>query len=114
MKQILLNLLSNAIKFTPAGGRVMLDANLGGDGLHLVVRDTGIGIAAADLPKALAAFGRVDGELGRRQPGTGLGLPLTKHLAEVHGARFAIDSEVGVGTAVTIVFPRARLLNRAA
>src|SRR4029077_19022113 len=113
-KQILLNLLSNAIKFTPAGGRVVLDANLSGEGLHLIVRDTGIGIASADLPKALTAFGRVDSEFGRKRPGTGLGLPLTKHLAEAPGARFAIHSEVGVGTTVTIVFPRARLLSRAA
>jgi signal transduction histidine kinase len=114
VKQILLNLLSNAVKFTPAGGRVMLDARLAGDGLQLVVRDTGVGIAGADMPKALAVFGRVDSELGRKRPGTGLGLPLTKHLAEAHGARFAIDSEVGVGTTVTIAFPRARLLSRAA
>jgi PAS domain S-box-containing protein len=114
VKQILLNLLSNAIKFTPAGGRVMLDANLSGEGLRLVVRDTGIGIADADLPMALADFGRVEGELERKRPGTGLGLPLAKHLVEAHGARFAIDSAVGVGTTVTIVFPRARLLSRAA
>jgi PAS domain S-box-containing protein len=114
VKQMLLNLLSNAVKFTPVGGRVRLDADVTGEGLRLVVRDTGIGIADADLPKALAPFGRVDGEFGRKHAGTGLGLPLTKHLAEAHGARFAIDSEVGVGTTVTIVFPRARLLSRAA
>jgi len=114
VKQILLNLLSNAIKFTPEGGRVVLDANLSGEGLRVVVRDTGIGIAVADLPKALADFGRVDGEFDVKRPGTGLGLPLAKHLAEAHGARFAIDSEVGVGTTVTIVFPRTRLLSRAA
>jgi PAS domain S-box-containing protein len=114
VKQILLNLLSNAIKFTPEGGRVVLDANLSGEGLRVVVRDTGIGIAVADLPKALADFGRVDGEFDVKRPGTGLGLPLAKHLAEAHGARFAIDSEVGVGTTVTIVFPPTRLLSRAA
>ena len=114
VKQILLNLLSNAIKFTPAGGRVVLDADLSAEGLRVVVHDTGIGIASADLPKALADFGRVDGEFERKRPGTGLGLPLAKHLAEAHKARFAIDSDVGVGTTVTIVFPRSRLLSRAA
>jgi signal transduction histidine kinase len=82
--------------------------------VRVVVRDTGIGIAGADLPTALADFGRVDGEFDLKRPGTGLGLPLAKHLAEAHGARFAIDSEVGVGTMVTIVFPSARLLSRAA
>jgi PAS domain S-box-containing protein len=113
VKQILLNLLSNAIKYTPAGGRVVLDANLSGEGLRVVVRDTGIGIAGSDLPTALADFGRVDGEFDLKRPGTGLGLPLAKHLAEAHGARFAIDSEVGVGTTISIVFPSARLLGRA-
>jgi signal transduction histidine kinase len=113
VKQILLNLLSNAIKYTPAGGRVVLDANLNGEGLRVVVRDTGIGIAGADLPTALADFGRVDSEFDLKRPGTGLGLPLAKHLAEAHGARFAIDSEVGVGTTISIVFPSARLLSRA-
>ena len=113
VKQILLNLLTNAIKFTPAGGRVMLEANLAGEGLRVVVRDTGIGIADADLPKALADFGRVDGEVGRNRPGTGLGLPLAKHLAEAHGASFDIDSQIDVGTTITIVFPRARLIPQA-
>ena len=112
VKQILLNLLTNAIKFTPAGGRIMLEANLAGEGLRVVVRDTGIGIADADLPKALADFGRVDGEFGRNRPGTGLGLPLAKHLAEAHGASFAIDSQIDVGTTVTIVFPRGRLIQQ--
>jgi signal transduction histidine kinase len=92
----------------------MLDANLSAEGLRLVVRDTGIGIADADLPMALADFGRVEGELDRKRPGTGLGLPLAKHLVEAHGARFSIDSAVDVGTTVSIVFPRARLLSRAA
>ncbi|HUL09512.1 MAG TPA: PAS domain-containing protein [Candidatus Acidoferrum sp.] len=112
VKQILLNLLTNAIKFTPAGGRVMLEANLAGEGLRVVVRDTGIGIADADLPKALADFGRVDGEFGRSRPGTGLGLPLAKHLSEAHGASFVIDSQIDVGTTIAIVFPRSRLIEQ--
>lgn len=112
VKQILLNLLSNAIKFTRPEGRVMLEANLAGEGLRVVVRDTGIGIANADLPKALSDFGRVDGEFGRSRPGTGLGLPLAKHLAEAHGASFGIDSQIDVGTTITIVFPRGRLIRQ--
>jgi PAS domain S-box-containing protein len=110
VKQVLLNLLTNAIKFTPAGGRVMLETSLLGEGLRVIVRDTGIGIADADLPKALADFGRVDGEFGRSRPGTGLGLPLAKHLAEAHGASFDIGSQIDVGTTITIVFPRGRLI----
>ena len=70
LKQILLNLLSNAVKFTPAGGRITLQATLEPDGgVAFRVRDTGIGIAAADLPKALEPFGQVDSSLARQLRG---------------------------------------------
>ena len=114
VKQMLLNLLSNGIKFTPEGGRVMLEAAVVAAGLQMTVRDTGVGIAKADIATALSAFGRVDSELSRNRQGTGLGLPLTKHLAEAHGASFEIDSTLGVGTTVTITFPHSRLVKKAA
>lgn len=111
VRQILLNLLSNAIKFTPAGGdiRVAVKATADG-GLALSVTDSGIGIAAKDIPVALALFGQVDSRLARKYDGTGLGLPLSKRLIELHGGVLTLTSEVGVGTCVTVVFPPARVV----
>ena len=74
------------------------------------VNDTGIGIAPEDIPKALSVFGQVDGQLNRKQQGTGLGLPLTKALTELHGGTFDIKSEVGVGTTITVQFPAERIV----
>jgi signal transduction histidine kinase len=110
VKQILLNLLSNAVKFTPEDGKVVLAARLTREGGMLVsVADTGIGISEEDLPRALEAFGQIDSSFSRRFEGTGLGLPLTKALAEMHGATFDLESEPNVGTRVTIVFPPSRV-----
>jgi signal transduction histidine kinase len=109
LKQILLNLLSNSVKFTPAGGRVSVEVDESPDGLALVVRDTGIGIAREDIERALAPFQQVDGDLNRRYDGTGLGLTITKSLVEMHAGRLGIESEVGAGTAVTIALPAWRL-----
>ncbi|MBV9993307.1 MAG: PAS domain S-box protein [Alphaproteobacteria bacterium] len=113
LKQMLLNLLSNAVKFTPKGGRVTLTARLDGEGLAIAVADTGIGMAPEHIPKALERFGQVDGSLARKYEGTGLGLPLTKALAELHGATLAIESESGTGTTVTIRFPHDAVLPHA-
>jgi PAS domain S-box-containing protein len=111
LKQILANLLSNGIKFTPAGGRVSLRAWCDADSGHVFqVADTGIGIALEDVPKALAPFQQIDSKLGRKHEGTGLGLPLTKALVELHGGTLDIESEVGVGTTVTLRFPSNRMI----
>ena len=107
--QMAINLLSNAIKFTPRGGLIEVSAGLAGEGLALTVSDTGIGIAAEDLPKVLAPFEQVDNHLTRTQSGTGLGLPLVKSLIELHGGHFTIVSEPGVGTTITLTFPAWRL-----
>jgi signal transduction histidine kinase len=110
LKQILLNLLSNAVKFTPAGGRITLQATLEPDGgVAFRVRDTGIGIAAADLPKALEPFGQVDSSLARKYEGAGLGLPISRALVELHRGRFALASEPGIGTTVTFSLPADRI-----
>jgi signal transduction histidine kinase len=109
LKQIVLNLISNAVKFTPSGGRVEVKASAAADGLRLSVSDTGIGIAAADLPTALAPFGQIDSSLSRSFQGTGLGLPLALSLAELHGGRLEIDSKVGHGTTVTLWLPPSRI-----
>ncbi|HLJ19041.1 MAG TPA: HAMP domain-containing sensor histidine kinase [Stellaceae bacterium] len=111
IKQILLNLLSNAVKFTPRGGKIEIRATLRVDGaLALTVSDTGIGMAAADIPRALERFGQIDDRLERRYEGTGLGLPLASKLVELHGGTLEIDSRVGVGTRVTIVLPASRVI----
>jgi signal transduction histidine kinase len=111
IKQILLNLMSNAVKFTPSGGRVILDVyqKTAGD-LIFRVRDDGIGIAEADIPTALAPFGQVENTLSRKHHGTGLGLPLSKAFAELHGGLLDLSSELGKGTTVTISFPSERLI----
>ena len=109
IRQILLNLVSNAIKFTAAGGKVSAAiAEVPAGRLALVVADTGIGMAAHEIPKALEPFGQISGTLSRRHQGTGLGLPLVKSFAELHQAEMAIESAPGKGTRVSIVFPAER------
>ncbi len=111
LKQILVNLLSNAIKFTPAGGTVTLVACVDpGDGFLFEVSDTGIGMTADDIPKAMSPFGQVDGQLNRMQEGGGLGLPLSRSLVELHGGSLDLRSEIGVGTTVTVSFPAERII----
>ncbi len=109
-KQIVLNLLSNAIKFTPPGGSVKLIAGLQDGAIVIAVADTGIGIAEADLPKAFESFGQIDSRLSRKYGGSGLGLPLARHLAALHDGTLTIESERHVGTCATILFPPQRTL----
>jgi signal transduction histidine kinase len=82
------------------------------NGFVVQVSDTGIGMAPEDIPRALERFGQLDGDLNRKYEGTGLGLPLTKKLAELHGGRLEIESALCVGTKVTVVFPVERLVER--
>jgi len=110
LRQILINLLSNAVKFTPKGGHVGISSARRNGGLAITVSDTGIGMAPEDIPVAMSAFGQVHGRARRREEGTGLGLPLAKHLVELHGGTFAIDSRINVGTTVTFVLPTERLV----
>lgn len=113
LKQILVNLLSNAVKFTPAGGSVTIGVWCRTDGdCVFQVTDTGIGIAPDDIPKALSRFGQVDSSLSRKYEGTGLGLPLTKALVELHGGSLELRSEVDIGTTVTVRFPAERVGRR--
>jgi PAS domain S-box-containing protein len=103
--QVLYNLLSNAIKFTDTGGEVRLNLDREGDTLRLQVRDTGIGISAADLPKLFLEFQQLDSGTGRRHDGTGLGLVLTKRLAELQRGSVWAESEVGKGSVFTVQLP---------
>ena len=103
--QILINLLSNAVKFTPAGGQAAIAAAIEGGDLVLTIRDTGIGMDAAEIAVALEPFRQVDGRLARRYQGTGLGLPLAKSLTELHGGSLDIASAKHQGTTVTVRIP---------
>jgi signal transduction histidine kinase len=112
LKQILLNLLSNAVKFTEAGGSVTVRASMDGEGrLVLTVGDTGMGMSEVEQCKALTPFGQVDSSLGRKHEGTGLGLPLCKRLVELHDGDLTLESEPGVGTTVSLLFPAHRVLS---
>ena len=111
IRQILLNLIGNAVKFTPTGGAVEIE--IGIDDLKqplLTVRDTGVGIPTADLPKVTKAYAQLRREGEMAQAGTGLGLAIVAALVEVHGGTLEIDSELGRGTAVTVRFPATRLV----
>ena len=109
LAQVLLNLLSNAVKFTAAGGNVRLAAWCRPDtGCVFQVSDTGKGIALKDIPLALAPFGQVP-DAARRPQGTGLGLPLSKALVELHAGSLDLQSEPGIGTTVTVRLPAERV-----
>jgi signal transduction histidine kinase len=106
--QILLNLLSNAIKFT-SEGEVSVGAGLASDrAIVITVSDSGIGMSAADLRRAMMPFVRLANELTMPQDGAGLGLPLCKRLADLHGAELTIDSVPGAGTTCRVRFPPSR------
>ena len=110
MRQIMLNLLSNALKFTDPGGQIVVSAQMTKAGeLKFRVKDTGIGMNEEQLRDALEPFRRVTTD-GRDAPGTGLGLPLTKALAEANRTQFSISSEPRKGTLVEIIFPTTRVL----
>lgn len=112
MKQILLNILSNSVKFTPEGGSITISAKRANDGgLIISIKDTGIGIAEEDIEIALTPFGQVDGRLQRKYEGTGLGLPLTKNLIELHSGTMEIKSNPKVGTTVILTLPPERVLD---
>ncbi len=104
-KQIVFNLLANALKFTDPGGRVVVGARAAGGEMTIFVRDTGIGIAAKDLPRLGTPFVQADSAYDRKYEGTGLGLSVVKGLAELHGGHFRIESELGRGTTVSVSFP---------
>ena len=112
LRQILLNLVSNAVKFTPKGGNIGLAAFMEPDGrMAFRVADTGIGMAKKDIPIALEPFRQIgkDSNIYTTE-GTGLGLPLTRALARLHGATLVIESEPGLGTTITIRMPHTRIL----
>ena len=110
LTEILLNLLSNAIKFTELGGAIGIVGRLTQEGgAAFIVRDNGCGMTEAEIEIALERFGQVDSGLARRHEGTGLGLPLARKLAELHGGSLTLKSEKGLGTTATVVLPPSRV-----
>ncbi|HVT49922.1 MAG TPA: ATP-binding protein [Dongiaceae bacterium] len=105
VRQIMFNLLSNAIKFTPPGGHVQASVAAHGDGVQIVVADSGIGMTPVDLEQAMKPYGQVRSEIAARSVGTGLGLPLSRSLVELHGGRLDVESEKGRGTTVKVWLP---------
>src|SRR5262249_21328716 len=104
IRQVLINLLSNSVKFTLENGMITVAARLDQFGnMSVMVTDTGIGIAESDIPKALSVFGQVHRQ--KSHEGTGLGLPLCKMYVELHDGKLTINSKLGEGTAVRIIFP---------
>ncbi|MGE5540227.1 MAG: ATP-binding protein [Gemmatimonas sp.] len=113
IKQIIINLLSNAVKFTPRGGKVAVSLTPEDGWACIRIRDTGIGIPADRLAHIARPFVQVESGLNRRYEGTGLGLALSKALAELHGGKLVIESAVGEGTEVTLKLPPERLITGA-
>jgi PAS domain S-box-containing protein len=105
IKEILYNLLNNAVKFTPEGGRVWIEAGREDNALHISVCDTGIGIPEKEQPSIFEKFYQVGDITGGIREGTGLGLPITKHLVELHGGAISVASQPGKGSSFRLVLP---------
>jgi signal transduction histidine kinase len=105
--EVLDNLLSNAFKFTTSGGTVELRTERVADGVRFAVRDTGVGIPAAQIPKLFQKFYQADNQKGASAKGTGLGLAISKEIVEAHGGTISCTSTPGVGTEFTVTLPDA-------
>lgn len=106
IRQVLINLLTNASRFTAIGG-VTIKAEMVNEVVRVEVADTGIGIAAENAHKVFEDFGQVDGSAARAHEGTGLGVPLSKRIVELHGGQMWFESQVGVGTRFYFTLPTA-------
>ena len=111
LRQIILNLMSNAIKFTPNGGRVDVEISFDGatGSIALLVKDTGIGIAQADIARVIPPFEQVESVQGDLNRGTGLGLPIAKSIVELLGGEFRITSDLDHGTTVECCSPSSTM-----
>jgi signal transduction histidine kinase len=104
LRQVLANLLSNAVKFTPSG-TITVQATYNVQWVIISVKDTGIGIAPADMDKLFKPFSQVDSSITRRFEGTGLGLSISRYLIELHGGKIWAESEPGAGATFSFVLP---------
>jgi two-component system phosphate regulon sensor histidine kinase PhoR len=104
------NLVNNAVRYTPAGGTIDVLWKINPEGQALFsVTDNGAGIDAEHLPRLSERFYRVDRSRSRESGGTGLGLAITKHIVQRHGGSFQVQSEVGVGSCFSLLFPPSRV-----
>jgi signal transduction histidine kinase len=113
LTQVLLNLLSNAVKFTDEGIVTLTASFEEAMGLVLEVADTGKGMSPDEIVVALEPFGQVESAMARNHDGTGLGLPIARHLVELHGGSLSVASSRGKGTTVSVVIPPLRLVGTA-
>lgn len=105
VEQVIVNIVSNAIKYTQNGGQIAIHASRAADELVIAVQDNGIGIPKEDIPRLFERFYRVDKARSRERGGTGLGLAIAKEIVTVHEGRIEVESEVGVGTTMTVFLP---------
>jgi len=105
LRQVLMNLLTNALRYTPAGGRITIEAQPLGDQVQVSVRDTGVGIAPEDMPYVFDRFYRAEKSRARADGGSGLGLAIARHLVEAHGGRIGVESEPGRGSHFFFTLP---------
>ena len=106
VRQVVANLLHNAIKFTPPGGQITITAEAGPGDVVVEVRDTGIGVSRADLPRIFERFYKSDRARTRGRGGTGLGLAIARHIVEAHGGRIRVKSKEGKGSSFFFSLPR--------
>jgi two-component system phosphate regulon sensor histidine kinase PhoR len=115
LQEVVYNLLDNAVKYSHPEGAIELRAGRAGDNVRISVSDQGVGISGRDLPRIFERFYRVDKARSRQLGGTGLGLSIVKHIAQLHGGTVEAQSEIGVGTTISIVLPiRPPLLDASA
>lgn len=105
LSEIVYNLVDNAIKYNVENGKVHIHVHRKGDRVEFVVKDTGVGIAAADRERVFERFYRVDKSRSREIEGTGLGLSIVKHGVAMHKGEIKVDSALGKGTKITVLFP---------
>ncbi|MEA1984439.1 MAG: PAS domain S-box protein [Euryarchaeota archaeon] len=105
MEQVFLHLLDNAIKFTPLGGTITISVRDEKKGVHIMIKDTGVGIAEDKVQKVFQNFYQIDGSTTRKYDGTGIGLPLCKRIVDDHGGKIQVESKNSVGTTVHVWLP---------
>ncbi len=109
IQSVVSNLVSNAVRYTPREGSVVISWSTDEEGGHLAVADTGIGIAADEIPRITERFYRTDSGRARQKGGTGLGLAIVKHALRRHEAELEVASQIGAGSTFTCHFPRRRI-----